>query len=164
MPQIFINYRRATDAYAAALLDELLSRELGSRRVFRAAKSIPVGSDYVSEISKAIGSCDAMLVVVGVGWSESFSAIGNGREDWVLREIREALGARKVIIPIVLSGASVIRRESLPEDLAGLEFLQYLRFDYRNSAQDAIYISRRLRERFPSRSVWSYWRRIRTTG
>ncbi|WP_189272449.1 toll/interleukin-1 receptor domain-containing protein [Kitasatospora griseola] len=162
MPQVFINYRRATDAYAAALLDELLSRELGSRRVFRASKSIPAGSDYVSEISEAIASCDAMLVVVGVGWSESFPVSGDGREDWVLREIREALEARKVIIPIILSGASVIRRESIPEDLAGLAFLQYLRFDYRNSAQDAIHISRRLRERFPRGSIWSHWKQSRT--
>ncbi len=155
MPHIFINYRRETDAYAAALLDELLSRRLGPDHVFRAGRSIAPGADYTLEIVRAITSCDAMLVVVGPGWHEHFAARYPEQEDWVLYEIEKALEEQKVIVPVLLSGTPRIRPENLPAVVLPLASFQYLRFDYRNTVRDAAYMSEQLERRFPGRTLRS---------
>ncbi|QMU67072.1 toll/interleukin-1 receptor domain-containing protein [Streptacidiphilus sp. P02-A3a] len=155
MPHIFINYRRETDAYAAALLDELLSHRLGPDHVFRAGRSIAPGADYTLEIARAIASCDAMLVVVGPGWHERIAARYPDQEDWVLYEIEKALEEQKVIVPVLLSGTPRIRPGDLPDVVLPLASFQYLRFDYRNTARDAAYMCEQLERRFPARTLRS---------
>ncbi|MBC3843004.1 toll/interleukin-1 receptor domain-containing protein [Streptacidiphilus sp. 4-A2] len=162
MPHIFINYRRETDAYAAALLDELLSRRLGPDQVFRAGRSIAPGADYTLEIARAITSCDAMLVVVGPGWQEQLAARYPDQEDWVLYEIEKALEEQKVIVPVLLSGTSRIRPGDLPEVLLPLASFQYLRFDYRNTLRDAAYMCDQLERRFPAQTLRSRLSAART--
>ncbi|MFD7129440.1 MULTISPECIES: toll/interleukin-1 receptor domain-containing protein [Streptomyces] len=147
MAQIFINYRRDGGAYTAALLDELLSKHFGETQVFRAAKSIIAGSDYVAAILKAIRGCDAMLVIVDDHWLEKFETgnyISSPDSDWVLREIEEAFKWERIVIPVLLSGVNRLREEDLPVALTKLATLQYLRFDYRNIQQDSIYMAKQL--------------------
>ena len=43
MSEIFINYRGSDEPYAAALIDQELSRRFGPARVFRAGRSIRPG-------------------------------------------------------------------------------------------------------------------------
>lgn len=54
---IFINYRKGGGAYAAALLDALLSERFGEDQVFRAAKSVVAGSDFAESHTE---SCERM--------------------------------------------------------------------------------------------------------
>ncbi|MCQ6245337.1 toll/interleukin-1 receptor domain-containing protein [Streptomyces malaysiensis] len=151
MAQIFINYRRSGGAYAAALLDEILSKRFSKGQVFRAGRSIKPGSDYVESILEAVARCDAMLVIVDEGWSHHFANANNppSRRDWVLREIEEAFKHERTVIPILLSGVKRIGdEEDLPSGLHRLTRLQYLRFDYRNILQDSNYIADRLAVHF----------------
>ncbi|MEK2475682.1 toll/interleukin-1 receptor domain-containing protein [Streptomyces noursei] len=137
--QIFINYRREGGAYAAALLDELLSNHFGADQVFRAARSIEPGSDYSESILEAAADCEVMLVVVDDGWLGKFSPGFRGstpQQDWVLREIDEAFKNERRVIPVLLSGVKRLEESCLPESLARVARLQYLRFDYRNIRQD----------------------------
>ncbi|WP_420706479.1 toll/interleukin-1 receptor domain-containing protein [Streptomyces sp. MspMP-M5] len=139
MSQIFINYRREGGAYAAALLDELLSNHFGEDRIFRAARSIAPGSDYSESILEAVAGCGVMLVVVDDGWLGKFSSGSRGpapRQDWVLREIEEAFKNERRVIPVLLSGVKRLEEGCLPDSLARVARLQYLRFDYRNIRQD----------------------------
>ncbi|MFE4329421.1 toll/interleukin-1 receptor domain-containing protein [Streptomyces sp. NPDC056831] len=169
MAQIFINYRRDGGAYTAALLDELLSKHFGERQVFRAAKSIIVGSDYVAAILEAVRGCDVMLVIVDDCWLGKFETENYNSSpdsDWVLREIEEAFKCERIVIPVLLSGVNRLREADLPAALAKLATLQYLRFDYRNVQQDSNYMAEQLvrvcpgiteeRDLHPQRSGW-FW-------
>ncbi|MFD5916044.1 toll/interleukin-1 receptor domain-containing protein [Kitasatospora sp. NPDC058201] len=162
MAQIFINYRRRSDAYAAALLDELLSQSLGVDNIFRAGRSIPAGDNYIVAIREAIQSCSTMLVIVGEDWGKEFSR-GDNQEDWVRREIEEGLAATKPIIPILLAGVPRIAPEQLPRSIEAVAELQYLRFDYRNTRQDSRYIAEQIIRRTPdlARRQWGLSRQIR---
>lgn len=145
MSKIFINYRRHGGAYAAALIDELLSRHFGENRVFRAARSIAPGSDYSKEILTAVAECAAMLVIVDEDWMESLESTAEDHspstaQSWVSGEIEEAIRNSKLIIPILLSGAKAPIETRLPKHLSQVARLQYLRFDYRNTRQDIEFI------------------------
>ncbi|MEV7848688.1 toll/interleukin-1 receptor domain-containing protein [Streptomyces cyaneofuscatus] len=140
MDQIFINYRREGGAYAAALLDELLSAQFGEDRVFRASRSILVGSDFARSILNAVEGCGVMLVIVDAGWLDKFGSTENDSSptcDWVVREIEEAFRLDRIVVPVLLSGVGRLHAPGLPETLTGLAGLQYLRFDYRNIRQDS---------------------------
>lgn len=147
-PTVFVNYRRGDDAYAAAFLDDALSREFGPDRIFRAGRSIPAGQDYEHCIMKAIESASIVLVLMGPNWAESLKS-GDRKNDWVSKEIAEAFERKIPVVPILLSGASRIAEDYLPSDLAPLARLQYLRFDYRNTFQDLTHIANELRRAVP---------------
>jgi hypothetical protein len=146
---VFINYRRRDDAYAAAFLDFFLSSRLGADQVFRAGRSIPAGEDYETYLNAAIDRCAAMLVVVGPEWPESFRR-DDIAIDWVRTEIARALKRNIRVIPVLLSGVSRIESDSLPAELKCLSRLQYLRFDYRNTSQDLVYILSELQRSIPT--------------
>lgn len=155
--QIFINYRREGGAYAAALLDELLSTRFGENQVFRAARSIAPGSDYSHAILEAAAGCKILLVIVDEGWLDKFSPEVRdpaSKKDWVLREIEEAFKHERTVIPVILSGAERLTGNSLPDTLTRVARLQYLRFDYRNIRQDVDFIADQLAKLSPQlRSV-----------
>lgn len=140
MEQIFLNYRKDGGSYAAALLDELLSKPFGESRVFRAARSIPPGSDYPDAILGAAARCEILLAVVDPGWQHHFTT-GPGATDpdesWVTREIAEAFKNDRTVIPVLLSNTPRLDAAPLPHTLARLARLQYLRFDYRHIHRDA---------------------------
>ncbi|MDV9195523.1 TIR domain-containing protein [Streptomyces sp. Wh19] len=146
MARIFINYRKKGGAYAAALLDELLSSQFGEHEIFRAAKSIAPGSDYAESILECVAGCDVLLVIVDSDWSEGFSSgvHSNSKGDWVSREIEEAFKHGKAVIPVLLSGADRLNEADLPEVVARVARLQYLRFDYRTIHQDVRFMSEQL--------------------
>ncbi|MFE3552184.1 toll/interleukin-1 receptor domain-containing protein [Streptomyces kronopolitis] len=144
MSKIFINYRREGGAYAAALLDELLSRRFGENQVFRAARSLAPGSDYSNSILAAVVECAVMLVVIDKGWVEKFESevcSSSVKRSWVVEEIEEAVKNSRTIIPVLLAGARNPIEERLPKGIARVARLQYLRFDYRNTRQDVEFMS-----------------------
>jgi TIR domain len=143
---IFLSYRSADDAYAAALLDQMLSQVFGSDNVFRASRSIQLGSEYESALAVAVESSSVMLVIVGQGWMERAGSV-NGRlgpDDWVRMEICKALELGIVIIPLLLSGVSRLADLHLPDEMRALASIQYLRFDYRNIENDFLRIKREI--------------------
>ncbi|GGZ56427.1 hypothetical protein GCM10010387_58040 [Streptomyces inusitatus] len=147
MAQIFLNYRREGGAYAAALLDELLSDRFGEDQVFRAARSIPPGSDYSESILAAVAECEVLLVIVDSGWLEKFESEASdlpAERDWVQREIEEGFKCERIIVPVLLSGVKRLSEKSLPGAMAPVARLQYLRFDYRNIRQDVGFMAEQL--------------------
>jgi TIR domain len=162
---IFINYRRRDEAYAAALLDEKLSKYFGSNFIFRASRSISAGADYEISILHAIEHCQVMLVVIGPNWS---SALLNGsadiRDDWVRREISEAFKREIPVIPILLTGTVRLCEDDVPPDIARLARSQYLRFDYRNFEEDSRRIAHELGRAVPRLAMKSRRRILARLG
>jgi hypothetical protein len=122
--RIFISYRREETAYPAGWLYERLTDRFGGGRIFKDVDSINLGDDFVDVISRAVASCDVLLVLIGEGWSTIRDAQGkrrlDDRDDFVRLEIEAALTRQVRVIPVLVDGARMPRADELPESLEKL--------------------------------------------
>jgi hypothetical protein len=136
-PAIFISYRRKDSAAYARGIHERLSQRFGADRVFMDLV-IPAGMDFAHAIETAIRNAGAFILVIGPNWLID-PATGEKRfdnpEDWVALEVATAMEAQNLVIPVLVGGATMPRRDDLPEPvqpLARLEALEITdqRWDY----------------------------------
>ncbi|MGH3012132.1 MAG: toll/interleukin-1 receptor domain-containing protein [Gaiellaceae bacterium] len=122
--EIFISYRREDAPAHAGRLYDRLAEEFGDEQVFMDVDALEPGADFVQRIRSAVGSADALLVVIGRGWLEAKTADGERRlddpQDFVRLEIALALSGDAVVIPVLVGGAVMPAEEDLPPDLARL--------------------------------------------
>ena len=92
--------------------------------------TIDPGLDFVEAIQEAVGSCDALLAVIGRQWLTSADVSGHRRldnpEDFVRLEITTALERRIRVIPVLIGGVSMPRSTELPDVLQPLARRQAL--------------------------------------
>lgn len=129
MPGIFISYRREdSPGHAGRIFDRLRSR-FGSDVVFMDVAAIEAGVDFVEVLQKAVGSCDALLAIIGPQW---LSAAHDGKRrlddphDFVRIEIAGALQRNVRVLPVLVEGASLPQTSALPADLQALTRRQAL--------------------------------------
>jgi TIR domain len=137
--RIFISYRREETAYPAGWLFDRLATRFGGDQVFKDVDSIQLGDDFVEVITRAVGSCDVLLALIGPRWLTIADEQGRRRldnpEDFVRLEIEAALTRRVRVVPILVDGARMPRVAELPGSLALLVRRQALelspaRFDF----------------------------------
>jgi WD40 repeat protein len=137
--RVFISYRREETAYPAGWLYDRLARHFGSGQVFKDVDSIQLGDDYVEVITRAVGSCDVLLALIGSEWLTMTDAHGRRRiddpADFVRLEIEAALRRGVRVIPVLVGGARMPDADELPDSLAALARRQALelssaRFDF----------------------------------
>jgi TIR domain len=137
--RIFISYRRGETAYPAGWLYDRLADHYGDDQVFKDVDSIELGDDFVEVITRAVGSCDVLLALIGEDWLSITDAQGRRRlddpHDFVRLEIEAALARNVLVIPILVGGAKMPNVEELPDSLARLAYRQALelspaRFDF----------------------------------
>ena len=140
--RIFISYRRDETAYPAGWLYDRLADHYGGGQVFKDVDSIELGDDFVQVITRAVGSCDVLLALIGEQWLTITDVHGQRRlddpDDFVRLEIEAALARNVRIIPILVDGANMPRAHELPAGLASLVRRQALelspsRFEYDTS-------------------------------
>ena len=120
MPGIFISYRREdSPGHAGRIFDRLRSR-FGSDVVFMDVAAIEAGVDFVDVLDKAVGSCDALLAIIGPQW---LSATVDGKRrlddphDFVRIEIAGALQRNVRVLPVLVEGAELPATSELPAAL-----------------------------------------------
>jgi len=137
--RIFISYRREETAYPAGWLFDRLAGRYGDGQVFKDVDSIQLGDDFVEVITRAVGLCDVLLVLIGNEWLTITDAHGRRRldnpDDFVRLEIEAALTRNVRVIPILVDEARMPRADELPDSLARLVRRQALdlspaRFDF----------------------------------
>jgi hypothetical protein len=137
--RIFISYRREETAYPAGWLYAQLADHYGGGQVFKDVDSIQLGDDFVEVITRAVGSCDVLLALIGNQWLTITDEHGRRRlddpDDFVRLEIEAALTRNVRVIPILVDGARMPPAEELPDSLARLVRRQALelspaRFDF----------------------------------
>jgi hypothetical protein len=137
--RIFISYRRGETAYAAGWLYDRLAEHYSDGQVFKDVDSIELGDDFVEVITRAVGSCDVLLALIGEEWLTITDADGRHRlddpNDFVRLEIEAALARNVRVIPILVDGARMPNIEELPNTLSKLARRQALelspaRFDF----------------------------------
>jgi hypothetical protein len=140
--RIFISYRREETAYPAGWLFDRLEEKCGAGQIFKDVDSIELGDDFVEVITRAVGSCDVLLALIGDRWLTVTDKQGRRRlndpNDFVRLEIEAALKRKVRIIPILVEGASMPHADELPAAIAGLARRQALelspsRFEYDTS-------------------------------
>jgi hypothetical protein len=121
---VFINYRREDSGGHAGRLYDRLRQHYGSDRVFRDIDAIAPGVDFAQRIEAAIGTCDAVVVLIGRDWLDVRGPDGRRRlddpGDVLRREIAAALGRGILVIPVLVEGATMPSEHQLPSDVAPL--------------------------------------------
>jgi hypothetical protein len=118
---IFINYRREDAAgHAGRLFDSLGNHFAG--RLFMDVDTLEAGVDFVEAIEQAVGSCEALIVVIGREWLTVKDKAGRRRlddpADFVRLEVESALARRIRVIPVLVQDAPMPGAEELPASLA----------------------------------------------
>jgi roadblock/LC7 domain-containing protein len=122
--RVFISYRRQESSGLAGRLYDRLAARFGDDQVFMNVDTIALGVDFAEVITRAVSTCEVMLAVIGPGWLSAADADGQRRlddpDDVVRLEVQAALERDIRVIPILVDGAVMPRRQELPEGLAGL--------------------------------------------
>jgi hypothetical protein len=123
--KIFISYRRDDSAGYAGRLFDHLSAHFGADNVFMDIDTIQPGEDFRKVISRAVGTCDVVIVMMGRQWLNITDAQDRRRladpRDWVRMELTAALANRRIrVIPVLIRDAHVPGEHELPEGLKEL--------------------------------------------
>lgn len=118
---VFIAYRRAdSSGYTGRIYDGMV-RDLGKMQVFRDIGSLKPGRNLFEQVAAALRRMRVMVVVIAPGWLTATDHKGNRRlddpTDLHRIEIRTAIELGKPVVPILVGGAAMPRRDQLPEDI-----------------------------------------------
>jgi hypothetical protein len=134
---IFISYRREDSPWCAGRLKDRLCGVFEPDTIFMDVESIDGGEKYRSRIARGILESDIVLVLIGRRWMGTDAATGKSRigdaEDFVRREVADALYQGKDVIPVLVDDATLPARADLPENIARIvdlqaEHLRYMDF------------------------------------
>jgi TIR domain len=139
--RVFISYRRQESSGLAGRLYDRLAARFGDDQVFMDVDTIALGVDFAEVISQAVSTCEVLLAVIGPRWLTVTDEDGRRRlddpDDFVRLEIAAALERDIRVIPILVEGAVMPRRQQLPEALAGLARRNALSLRHESFGSDA---------------------------
>jgi hypothetical protein len=124
-PGVFISYRREDAAGHAGRLYDWLTRRFGEHGVFMDVVAIGSGERWRDRIGNVLEACWAVLVIIGPQWLTPKDGTGRPRiwdpDDVLRNEVETALRHDDVeVIPVLVEGARMPKREDLPEELSEL--------------------------------------------
>lgn len=125
MASVFVSYRRKDAPGHSGRLYDRLEVAFGAAEVFRDNEGLDGGDDFGEVLTGKLLECSVVLVVIGPTWLSMPDVKRGGRrldqpEDWIRREVLTALQQGKVVIPVLVNGASLPEEEELPKDIAAL--------------------------------------------
>jgi hypothetical protein len=124
MHSVFISYRRSDASCYAAWLCEHLINYFGPGHIFIDIDSISAGTDFVAAINRTLDACEAVIVLIGKDWLNARNEAGLRRledpNDFVRLEVAAALKAQRLVIPVLVEGASMPDADKLPASLVAL--------------------------------------------
>ena len=127
MAGVFISYRREDATAWARLLHTHLEQRLGIGNVFMDVESIELGRDFRDVLRESVGSCDALICVIGQRWLSVTNTAGERRlddpNDFVRIEVATALERANVnVIPVLVDEARMPDSAYLPDNLKDLVY------------------------------------------
>ncbi len=100
------------------------SRTLVAITFFIDVDSIELGLDFEEVINRSLSHCKVLIAIIGKNWLSAVDPQGqlrlNNPDDYVRLEIEAALRRGIRLIPVLVEGASVPTRATLPESMAPL--------------------------------------------
>jgi tetratricopeptide (TPR) repeat protein len=117
-PRAFISYRAEDALSVATTLARELDGALAFGEVFLDHRNIEPGEPWPERLRDEVRRADVVFVLIGTRWLTLQGAYGIRRidhpDDWVRREIEEALTADRRIIPVLIDGASPLDPLAFP--------------------------------------------------
>jgi hypothetical protein len=155
MARLFISYRRSdTGAYADRLVARLSAFQF--QAIFQDREAIDLADDYADQIRSGLAKCDAVLVLIGPGWTTAQDRTGRKRldipNDWVRREVTLALSMGVPIVPVLFDSARTPSAADIPGDLAPLATAQGYDINGNYFDRDSDDLARRLEQSIVSRA------------
>lgn len=153
MGAIFISYRREdSEGHAGRLFEDLVER-FGAESVFMDVAGIEPGRDFRKVIDTNVANCSVLLAVIGKRWLEAKDETGRRRiddpADFVRLETYSALKRDVPVIPVLVQGASMLRAEQLPQELADLAFRNAVELRHARWSSDVEVLAKALRPYMP---------------
>lgn len=137
---IFLSYRREETRHLAGRIADWLSGQLGEQQIFMDVAAIDPGADFVNAIVRSIGSCYVLVALIGPSWSTTTDRTGRRRldnaHDYVVLEIHTALDRGIRVIPALVDGATMPRRDELPTAIRDLANRNAVRIDHETFRSD----------------------------
>ncbi len=139
-PRVFLSYRRNDSSLHADFLFEALVSKVPDVRVFRDSDTLQPGMVFSEMIKETISACDILVAIIGRKWLGIGPQGGTRRidqqDDWVRREVAEALQQRKLVIPCLTHGMKMPAKDNLPSDLAELASIHAMRLSETDLRRD----------------------------
>lgn len=108
---VFISYRHGPTEDFALRIYEKLAVEFGPAGVFLDIKNI-TGGKFWEPLKEALDRSDVFIAVIGEDW---LGARRPGEEDWVRKEVDEAIKGNLTIIPVPVRRADMPKKRDIPE-------------------------------------------------
>lgn len=122
--KIFISYRREDTSGESGRLKDKLEQVFGQDNIFYDVETLEAGLNFDQSIAKALSESKVLLAMIGPHWLKVEDSKGVKRiqkpDDWVRKEISEALKRGLRVIPVLVNGAEMPDPEELPEELKEL--------------------------------------------
>lgn len=122
--KIFISYRREDTSGESGRLKDKLEQIFGQDNIFYDVETLEAGLNFDQSIAKALSESKVLLAMIGPHWLKVEDSKGVKRiqkpDDWVRKEISEALKRGLRVIPVLVNGAEMPDPEELPEELKEL--------------------------------------------
>jgi hypothetical protein len=115
--ELFVAYRRADAPGHAGRVGDYLRNYFGPGQMFKDVESLPLGVDFVDFIREKLQRAFVMVVIIGPNW---LTERLQDPEDLHREEIRTALERGIQVFPALVNGATMPRKEQLPEDIRAL--------------------------------------------
>ena len=165
MSGVFISYRRDDTAGHAGRLFDHLSRAFGEDGVFMDVDDIRRGDTFADTLTERLRQADVLLAVIGKQWLTLADSAGRRRldnaDDWVRSEVRGAIVAGHLVIPVLVGGAGLPSAAELPEDIRALSERQKAEVRDGSWNDDIVSLCKDIKRR-RARGSWS--ERVRDHG
>jgi hypothetical protein len=125
--RIFISYRRADSRDETERIRDELADHFGDTTIFKDIGSIEYGEDYRKRLEESVTHADVVLVMIGTQYlSITDTTTGERRlfqpGDFVRMEVELALQGNKIVIPVLVDGASIPKADDLPPTIRDLTY------------------------------------------
>ncbi|MGG6239457.1 SUMF1/EgtB/PvdO family nonheme iron enzyme [Nodosilinea sp. AN01ver1] len=125
---IFISYRRRTSIDITGRIYDRLVAHFGENSVFKDVDSIPFGVNFRHHLEQEVSHCPVLLAIIDPDWLGVTDDRGRPKlvnpADWVRIEIETALQRDRLVIPVLVGGATLPEERDLPEGLKALAYRQ----------------------------------------
>jgi hypothetical protein len=150
--RLFISYRQQDSLFQCKLLSSALKAKFGADNVFLDTEKIEMGDVFPDRIRRAAEQADVVLLVMGEQFLDAPHFDGGRRidysDDWVRQEI-EIARTRARLIPVLLGGTEMPRRNDFPEEVRWITDRQAVHLRNESWDQDVDHLVARLEKPNP---------------